>query len=103
MNKNTPTQKASETPEVSRKWKAVAYAYPTSENATQFGFGKTGCYVVETSTNKDRIPNAIAGFATSPEAFAFADTLTDHELSQWSVSPEFRVYTPYGSPTNIGL
>lgn len=34
-------------PHITRIVKTVEYAYPTSPNATRFGFGRKGCYVVE--------------------------------------------------------
>jgi hypothetical protein len=35
-------------PEYPRTHKSLEYAYPTSQNATDCGFGKTGCYLVST-------------------------------------------------------
>ena len=54
--------------------KRVDYSYPTSTNATRFGFGKTGCYTVET-VKHPQPPKAVAGFSTLDEARAHAETL----------------------------
>jgi hypothetical protein len=54
--------------------KEVCYAYPTSQYASKFGFGKTGCYVVATSRSIG-VFRAVAGFITRDEAKAFADTI----------------------------
>ena len=56
--------------------KRVAYAYPASDTACRYGFGRTGCYFVHIfrgdrrySGRRDR------GFATLDEAIAYAETL----------------------------
>lgn len=54
--------------------KTVEYSYPTSPNATKFGFGKTGCYCVKTI--KENNPGvAVAAFATEQEAKKHAEAL----------------------------
>ena len=63
---------------------------------SEFGFAKDGCFVVETSTSKNRIPQAIAGYSNSPDAFKRATELVaqGYVHCPYSVSPEFRVYRP---------
>lgn len=56
--------------------KAIAWSYPTSTWAKQFGFNKTGCYVVELTTWIFP-PQAVAGYATKAEAIAHARTLSN--------------------------
>ncbi len=54
--------------------KLVDYSYPTSTNATKYGFGKTGCYTV--SVAKGSAPGkAVKAFADKASALAFAETL----------------------------
>lgn len=58
--------------------KAVGYSYPSSPNAEQFGFYKTGCYTVDHVICKNRqfyAKKAIAAFATENEAVAYARSL----------------------------
>ena len=60
--------------------KEVGYAYPTSDNAIEAGFAKTGCYVVRLHDPADAVRGNYRsrkrwGFATREEARAFADTL----------------------------
>lgn len=58
--------------------KTVSYAYPSSDNAEQFGFGKVGCYVVGVGPADHATPHSsIAGFATKSEAFAAADKMPE--------------------------
>lgn len=58
--------------------KTVSYAYPSSDNAEQFGFGKVGCYVVSLGPADHGTPHSsIAGFATKGEAFAAADKMPE--------------------------
>lgn len=58
--------------------KTLAYAYPTSTNASLLGFGKQGCWYVNGY-----------GFATRAEAIAYGDTLPG-EWSLWSLTnPRF--------------
>lgn len=52
--------------------KAISYAYVTSPNAVAFGYGKTGCYIVETIRGYNP-PKAFAAFATKKEAVDFAN------------------------------
>jgi hypothetical protein len=96
MNTDKTTTTAGARPENVRQYVAVAYAYPSSENATQFGFAKDGCFTVETSHSGDRIPKAIAGYSNSPDAFKHATELVaaGYIHCPYSVSPEFRVYRP---------
>ena len=47
--------------------KFISWSYPTSDNAKKFGFYKTGCWTVETTTD-NKPPIAIAGYATKEEA-----------------------------------
>jgi len=48
--------------------KALAYAYPTSEDAKAFGFYQEGCYTVEVIED-GRPPVAVAGFRDKAGAF----------------------------------
>lgn len=59
--------------------KTIAYAYPTSPNATSLGFGKTGCfYVAKIERTKNGFTEYTPkGFASYAEAFRFAETLPD--------------------------
>ena len=54
--------------------KTVEWSYPSSSNAQKFGFGKSGCYTVETACGCEP-PEAIAGFKTLEEAKEFADKM----------------------------
>jgi len=56
---------------VSAAVKSVDWSYPSSENASRFGFAKTGCWTVKTRA-AGSIGGAVAGFATANEALAFA-------------------------------
>lgn len=49
------------------RYKRIEWSYPTSDNATKFGFCTTGCYTVETST-RCGIPVAESGHETLNEA-----------------------------------
>ena len=58
--------------------KQVGYAYPTSDTAGRFGFGKDGCYFVlflayDTGKQKRFNSNRSRGFATLESAFNYAD------------------------------
>lgn len=57
--------------------KTVEYSYPSSTNATRFGFGDKGCYTVEEikQTDKGSKTVAIAAYLTKPEAVKHAETL----------------------------
>ena len=56
--------------------KRCEYAYPTSPNAVQFGFGKTGCYTVQLVKRSELKPaKAIAAFATLDAAHKYADLM----------------------------
>lgn len=60
--------------------KAIAYAYPSSHNATKFGFKAEGCYTIELIT-AGKLPKgidsikAVKAFLTWDEAHAYAETL----------------------------
>ena len=51
--------------------KAIAYAYPTSDDAKAFGFYRRGCYTVEIIED-GRPPVAVAGFLDKSGAFHHA-------------------------------
>lgn len=58
--------------------KAVSYAYPSSNDAERFGFGKTGCYVVGLGPADHSKPHSsVAGYATKAEAFEAADKMPE--------------------------
>jgi len=67
--------------------KSLEYAYPTSQNATDHGFGKTGCYLVSTYT----YINAVEGYNREikhasedrSDAIAFWQSL-DLPVNMWS-------------------
>ncbi len=52
--------------------KSIGWSYPTSPNAKDLGFNKTGCYSVAVTPGS---PKALAGFKTLAEAKSYADTL----------------------------
>ncbi len=54
--------------------KEVGYSYPSSSNATRFGFARTGCHTVSL-WDKINPPKAVAAFATREQAVNHADTL----------------------------
>lgn len=63
--------------------KIIGYSYPSSTNASKFGFAKVGCFSVEILT-RNSIPKALKGFATIEEARAFAETL-NHPWGKYSL------------------
>lgn len=62
------------------KTKRVEWAYPTSTNAVKFGFGKVGCWVVQTIERSGSWfvwpPKALKGFASKDDARAHGETLS---------------------------
>jgi len=54
-----------------KSYKLVEWSYPTSSNAKQFGFEKSGCYTLHTANN-EFVPfdghKTVGGFATLAEA-----------------------------------
>jgi len=58
------------------KTKLVQFSYPSSDNASRFGFAKLGCYTVETWELPDA-PVAIAGYYNKADAMAHAETLPE--------------------------
>jgi hypothetical protein len=55
--------------------KEVSFSYPSSDNATKFGFYGTGCYTVSTGA-AGKPKKSVSGHATSKEAFTAADKLS---------------------------
>ena len=55
--------------------KQVGFAYPTSNTAMRFGFGKIGCYfVLFLTADRQRYScRRDVAFATQEEAFSYAD------------------------------
>jgi hypothetical protein len=52
------------------------YAYATSDTATTYGMGRTGCwYVSRKNGNKPRTNASSHGYATKEEAQAYADIM----------------------------
>lgn len=51
--------------------KLVEYAYPTSDNATRFGFND-GCYTVEVWNRTTLLPTALSGHKTRDQAIEYA-------------------------------
>lgn len=56
--------------------KRIEYSYPTSPNAKQLGFYKTGCYSVEVG-EVHKPKKAIAGFSTLEEAKQYAEKMPE--------------------------
>lgn len=56
------------------KVKSIDWSYPTSFDARQHGFEQTGCYTVSLGFT-GQTEDGVKGFATFPEAQAFANTL----------------------------
>lgn len=58
---------------MTRSYKLVEWSYPSSPNAVQFGFAKTGCYTLYTA-NHEFVPfdghKTIGGYASLAEAKA---------------------------------
>ena len=54
-----------------KSYKLVEWSYPTSQNAIDFGFSKTGCFTLHTA-NFEFVPfdghKTVAGFLTFAEA-----------------------------------
>lgn len=49
--------------------KSIAWAYPTSPNAARFGFGRTGCWVVDLQpADCSRPPEAVSAHACESDA-----------------------------------
>lgn len=70
------------------KTKQISYAYPSSPDAQQFGFTKTGCYTV--GIQKDSEPaTTTKAFQTYAEASAYADTLPG-AFNRWSMPEPLR-------------
>ena len=61
--------------------KSLEYAFPTSENATEHGFGKTGCYIVKQYTY-DR--SSLGYSATITHAFPSTDAGRDEAVQAWA-------------------
>lgn len=59
--------------------KEVGWSYPTSDNAKQFGFYKTGCWTVSLAFTMFP-PKAVKAFASESDATVFAESLP-HEWS----------------------
>lgn len=53
------------------KTKQIDFSYPTSTNATNMGFGKTGCWTISVA-NGNQVAKAVAGFETQSEAIQAA-------------------------------
>ncbi|MGZ8432796.1 MAG: hypothetical protein ACXWYM_00430 [Candidatus Binatia bacterium] len=83
------------------KRKSVAWAYPSSTNATKYGFGKTGCYVVEVTTYKDGqfLSQKVVGggFMTLADAEAVASPLP----MRWCSC--YLLYPPRGSRVELRI
>ena len=64
--------------------KSISYAYPTSSAAHKFGYGITGCYVVETFTVTDGKAETVilSGHATKEEALTIAKQMP-HDWTPW--------------------
>jgi len=54
--------------------KEIGWAYPTSPDACDYGFAKTGCYTVSLVAMNSK-PKTLKAFAGKDEAKAFAETL----------------------------
>lgn len=57
------------------KYKSVEFSYPTSTNAKNLGFHKTGCWTVETREGLAP-PKAVNGFLKKEDAIAYAESLS---------------------------
>lgn len=57
--------------EVLSKPYEVDWSYPTSDNASKFGFYRTGCWTVSKRCNP-KPPQALAGFASREDALQYA-------------------------------
>lgn len=68
-------------------FKTVEFSYPTSPNAVKFGFGKVGCWTVETAEDSNP-PKAVKGFSLRDDALAYAESL------EFSWSPIFLRFHP---------
>jgi hypothetical protein len=70
------------------KTKTVGYSYPSSPNACQFGFSKTGCYSIATIRHDSgrQPPFAVAAKATLAEAFEYANAMPE-EYDVCSLKP----------------
>lgn len=65
------------------KTKSIAYSYPTSPNATKYGF-KGGCYTVEIH-NGSKPPVVASAHETIEEARKAAEAFTELPLNRYSL------------------
>jgi len=63
--------------------KQIAYAYPSSPDATHFGFAKTGCYTVGIAEDSNPA-KSLKAFASWQEAADYANTLPE-DFNRWSM------------------
>jgi hypothetical protein len=60
--------------------KVVDWSYPSSPNATRFGFSRTGCWTVSrhfAHETRSILPEHLSGHATRPEALAAAGQMPE--------------------------
>ena len=55
--------------------KHVAWAFPASDHAKMLGYGKTGCWILETSLNLFSDIEVIAGYSSLHEAYINAEII----------------------------
>ena len=73
------------------KTKAISWAYPTSSNATKFGFSKSGCWVVSHIAPQSRgyAQKCLKAFAEYEEALAFAEGLPEEYDRHSAGAPKY--------------
>lgn len=62
--------------------KEMNWSYPSSPNATKFGFSLIGCWTVSTVTGC-KPPVAQRGYTSKAEARQYADTLPHEWSASW--------------------